>query len=83
MTEYRWTSETDLVRHDTGERITRGEPFEPTDHERRQWPDRMVEQAAKADGVCTTEKNDGEICGRALPCRYHSEEDEGEDNTDE
>jgi len=77
MTEYRWTSETDLVRHDTGERITRGELFEPTDHERRQWPDRMVKQATEAVDVCTTEKSDGEICGRTLPCRYHSDGNDG------
>ena len=78
MAVYRWTSETDLVRHDTGERITRGELFEPTDHERRQWSGRMVKQAAEAVDVCTAVKQDGEVCGREKPCRYPSHRD-GED----
>jgi len=25
--------------------------------------------------TCTVVKNDGEVCGRDLPCPYHSEED--------
>jgi len=24
-------------------------------------------------GTCTVEKNDGEVCGRDLPCPYHSD----------
>ena len=34
--------------------------------------------------TCQVEKSDGEICGRELPCRYHSDEsDEEEEEPDE
>lgn len=26
--------------------------------------------------ICDVVKNDGEVCGRELPCRFHSEDDE-------
>ena len=76
MAEYQWTSETDLVRHDTGERITRGELFEPTDHERRQWSGRMVE-VETCQAVIESGEREGEVCGRELPCHHHPNGDEG------
>jgi hypothetical protein len=75
MAKYRWTSETDLVRHDTGERITRGELFDPTDHERRQWPDRMVE-VETCQAVIESGEREGEVCGRELPCHHHPDDGE-------
>lgn len=34
-------------------------------------------------GTCDVEKSDGEICGRELPCRFHSDTDDEEDEEDE
>ena len=28
-------------------------------------------------GTCQVEKADGEVCGRELPCAYHSDDEEG------
>lgn len=32
--------------------------------------------------TCDEELDSGDVCGRELPCRYHSEDDEGEDEED-
>lgn len=32
--------------------------------------------------TCDTVKSDGEVCGRELPCPYHSDEDEAEEGED-
>lgn len=29
--------------------------------------------------TCDVVKSDGEVCGRSLPCQYHTEDDEGGD----
>lgn len=68
MTTHEWTSKTPRFRNRTGERIEQGEFFEPTEHERRVFADRME----SAEGLCLEVKNDGEVCGRDLPCQYHS-----------
>lgn len=31
--------------------------------------------AMRVSGTCEVVKSDGEVCGRDLPCPYHSEED--------
>ncbi|EMA38469.1 hypothetical protein [Halococcus hamelinensis] len=40
-TTYEWRSDTPRIRPD-GERIGDGDPIDPTDHELRTWPDRVV-----------------------------------------
>lgn len=40
------------------------------------WPDQSIEDATP--DTCETVKDDGEVCGRELPCPYHSD-DEGSD----
>lgn len=30
----------------------------------------------RAGETCTVEKSDGEVCGRELPCRFHSDTDD-------
>lgn len=77
---HRWTSETDRVRAD-GERITAGDAFDATAHERSVWPDRIEEIEEVADDDTCTEiiesgDREGEVCGRSLPCSYHSNDDE-------
>lgn len=32
-------------------------------------------EAVRVTATCETVKTDGEVCGRELPCPYHSEED--------
>ena len=32
------------------------------------------EDDVEAAGTCDTVKNDGDVCGRDLPCSYHSED---------
>lgn len=71
MTTHRWTHPTPRVRR-SGERIEEGDPFEPTAHELRCWPDRI--EAI----TCQEVKDDGDVCGRELPCSYHTDEDDSE-----
>lgn len=73
MKAHRWTHPTPRVRSD-GERIERGDVFRPTEHERRCWPDRMVE-AESCPTVIATGDNAGDVCGRDVPCPYHSGDD--------
>lgn len=66
---HRWTHSTPRVRPD-GERIEQGDTFAPTAQERRVWRDRMEEL-----DTCDTVMDNGEVCTRVLPCRYHSPDD--------
>lgn len=71
MPTHRWMHPTPRVRLD-GTVIEQGDTFEPTELEQKCWPDRFDELEQ-----CQEEKADGEICGRTLPCQYHSEADDG------
>lgn len=84
---YRWAGSGPLRRSD--EPVEPGEEFEPTDAERESFGDLMdpVEESGDADDkeapvgqepegeTCQTVKSDGEVCGRDLPCPYHTEDD--------
>ncbi|MEF8887333.1 MAG: hypothetical protein V5A30_05955 [Haloarculaceae archaeon] len=37
-------------------------------------PDGLLEHGDDAGDTCEVVKSDGEVCGRELPCRYHSED---------
>lgn len=42
------------------------------------------ELVVEADsGTCQVVKNDGEVCGRDLPCSYHSDEDTADADAEE
>lgn len=69
MAYYIWSSDTPRVRHGTGERIQPGEHFEPTDHELR-----AFRHCMEPVETCREVKDDGEVCGRDLPCRYHTDD---------
>jgi hypothetical protein len=61
---HRWTSDTDRLRPD-GERIEKGDEFDPTDHERRAFGDRMelLPTCEGAGGECSrTVDEPGEYC---------------------
>lgn len=58
-----------------GTHLTRGDEAEiPTSVY-----DRIPESFERATQTCDEVKDDGEVCGRDLPCRYHSDTDEDED----
>lgn len=49
MATHRWTFGKPLHRHNTGERIERGDEFEPSDAERQAFGDRMEELDDESD----------------------------------
>lgn len=41
--------------------------------------DNGEEEGGEGEGVCSVEKQDGEVCGRDLPCPYHGDNDDEEE----
>lgn len=81
---YRYLGST-LYRRD-GSVVEYGDVFEPTDGELEAFGDVMepVDGSAGSDDAdaadaetCGVIKADGDVCGRELPCRFHTD-DEGE-----
>ena len=63
MTQYEWRHDTPRIRPD-GERFVDGDSIDPTPHERRVWPDRIVavdvsDDDAETDAALDVETVDG------------------------
>lgn len=69
MPTHRWVHRTPRIRPD-GTVIEQGDEFEPTDLERKCWAYRFEEL-----DQCQVVQMGGDVCGRTLPCQYHSEDE--------
>jgi len=70
MPRHVWRGTHPLGRTDTDEEIQPGETFEPREAELDAFGDQI--ETAEPE-TCQAVKDDGEVCGRDLPCRYHSD----------
>lgn len=71
MPDYVWRGSHDLRR--PTDHIAPGERFDPTESELRAYGD-LIEAVEPEPETCQTVKSDGEVCGRELPCQYHTED---------
>jgi len=72
MPQYRWEGSDPFRDHRNGRTIKSGEVVELAAAVADPHPDfASVDEPA---GTCDEVKNDGDVCGRELPCPYHGEE---------
>lgn len=60
-----------------GKSFDRGEE-KPTNADHAEHLTETFDYFEKVVETCQVEKSNGEICGRELPCAYHSDEDDGD-----